>query len=289
MWFFTDNQVFKNMEQIDIFSAITQSKQEAMDLFERTRKEFLGHCRWVAKRIYQQKGNVCIDDVREQVQLPDGVNGKVFGAVFNSAEWERVGYTQTKIKTSHSRTIGVFRLVIYLLVFLGAAYAALKPVPVSANSEVAKELVALSRTVHRADLRKEAERKHEVRVQRVKRFLVQHDSPMAGNAEDFVSSGERYGVDYRLVVAISGKESTFGKYQLGNNPFGWSWGNLSHPPGQRFRTFASFSDAISVVTQGLAEGYKGLNLGEIAYRYAPPSENNTEKWIADVREFMKEI
>jgi len=89
--------------------AAAANKQLAFNLFEAHRREFLDHCRWVARRIFEQKGNVTIDDIRDQVQLPNGVDGRVFGAVFNKDDWEKVGYTQTSRKTSHGRPIAVFR------------------------------------------------------------------------------------------------------------------------------------------------------------------------------------
>lgn len=85
-----------------------ETKQQAFDLFETKRSEFLSLCRWVAKRIVKKQGFVTTDDVRKQVTIPEGVDGRVMGAVFNASDWEKVGYTQTKIKTSHSRPIAVF-------------------------------------------------------------------------------------------------------------------------------------------------------------------------------------
>lgn len=88
----------------------TQSKEEALELLESKRMEFVSLCRNVATSIYKINGQVTIDDVRQRVELPEGVDGRVFGAVFNSKEWEKVGYTTTKIKTSHRRPIGIFKL-----------------------------------------------------------------------------------------------------------------------------------------------------------------------------------
>lgn len=85
-----------------------KTKQQAFDLFEDTRGEFLAHCRWVAERIFKEKGHVTIDDVREQVTTPKGVDPRVYGAVFNGKEWEKVGHTLTKRKSSHRRPISIF-------------------------------------------------------------------------------------------------------------------------------------------------------------------------------------
>ena len=85
------------------------TKQQALDLFERTRSEFLTSCRWIAKRIAQEhNGYVNIDQVREQVTTPQGVNPKVYGAVFSGGEFERVGFKITTRKTSHGRPISTW-------------------------------------------------------------------------------------------------------------------------------------------------------------------------------------
>jgi len=87
----------------------TATKQQALDLFEKTRKEFLENCRWIATRIANEhNGYVNIDQVREQVTTPEGVNPKVYGAVFNTDEFEKSGYTITTRKTSHGRPISVW-------------------------------------------------------------------------------------------------------------------------------------------------------------------------------------
>jgi hypothetical protein len=87
----------------------TTSKQAALDLFEKTRLEFLQNCRWIAIRIAKEHGGyVNIDDVREQVTTPENVDPRVYGAVFNRADFEKVGYLQTTRKTSHARPIANF-------------------------------------------------------------------------------------------------------------------------------------------------------------------------------------
>lgn len=86
------------------------TKQTALNLFEITRKEFLESCRWIARKIAKAKGNVTIDDVRNEVKIPLNIDARVLGAVFNTPDFEKVGYTSTKIKSSHGRPISVFRL-----------------------------------------------------------------------------------------------------------------------------------------------------------------------------------
>src|SRR5262245_45774377 len=106
---------------------------------------------------------------------------------------------------------------------------------------------------------------------------------MAGLGHVFVGAGRKYGVDPRLVVAISGIESSFGKHILGAHN-AWGWG-----PG---RPFGSWEEGISAVTKGLRDGYlsRGLKTPEqIVTRYAPGSVGNNEsRWAQVVNQFMRE-
>lgn len=95
----------------------TNSKAEAMTLFEQQRSEFLAHARDVAYHIGKNRGSVTIDDVKDEVKVPSWVNAKVLGAVFNQKDhngdplWEDVGRTKTRDKSSHGREIKVWRHV----------------------------------------------------------------------------------------------------------------------------------------------------------------------------------
>lgn len=87
-----------------------ENKQEALNLFEANRKEFLEYARWVGKRIAEKKGNVTIDDIRAEISVPLNLDGRVLGAVFNTPDFERVGYSTTKVKSSHGRVVSVWHL-----------------------------------------------------------------------------------------------------------------------------------------------------------------------------------
>lgn len=87
------------------------TKQEAFSFYEARRKEFLDYARWVAKRLYFQKGNVSTDDLWPICGLPDDVNSKVYGAIFNTTDWEMVAMKKTNRKTSNGRRIGVWRYI----------------------------------------------------------------------------------------------------------------------------------------------------------------------------------
>jgi hypothetical protein len=84
------------------------SKESALSHFEKTRKEFLEECREVARKVCERKGYASIDDVREMVKTPKGVSPKIYGAVFNTKEWQPIGYTRTQRSSSHGRIVGVY-------------------------------------------------------------------------------------------------------------------------------------------------------------------------------------
>ena len=89
----------------------------------------------------------------------------------------------------------------------------------------------------------------------LKDYLAKHNSPMQDNAQDFIDAADEYSVDWRLVPAIAGTESTFGKRIPGGfNAYGWG------VYGTNRIYFKSWKDGIYVLNKGLREKYinKGL-------------------------------
>lgn len=119
------------------------------------------------------------------------------------------------------------------------------------------------------------------RVRNLRKFLLKHNSPLASYAEEFVIYADEYGLDYRLVPAITGVESTFGKHipQGSYNAYGWANGDYK---------FASWEDSIKHVSKTLKSKYidRGVDsIYEIARVYAPPSTT----WGRNVSFFVKKI
>jgi cell wall-associated NlpC family hydrolase len=115
-------------------------------------------------------------------------------------------------------------------------------------------------------------------------LLESRGSPMAGLGSTFVAVGQKYGVDPRLLVGISGIESGFGVHTMGANN-AWGWG-----PG---KPFSSWEQGMSTVAQGLKAGY--LNQGlttpiQIANKYAPASDgNDPANWANVVSGFITKL
>jgi len=121
----------------------------------------------------------------------------------------------------------------------------------------------------------------DIRVQVLRNYLSKHNSPLTVHSETFIKYADKYGLDWRLVPAITGVESTFGKRIPVNsyNAYGWANGDYY---------FDSWDQSIEHVTKTIRLRYfdKGHDtIAEIAPIYAPPS--NT--WAWKVNYFMNEI
>lgn len=126
------------------------------------------------------------------------------------------------------------------------------------------------------------------RVDSLSRFLKDQRSPMIESALTFVGAADEYGLDWRWLPAIAGKESNFGKVIPWNsyNPFGWGIhsGRVMH--------FKNWDQAILRVAQGLQKNYfsRGADtLEEIEPIYAPPSVINGHSWLKGVSYFIQRL
>lgn len=128
---------------------------------------------------------------------------------------------------------------------------------------------------------KTGENTFDYRVYSLEKYLKSHNSPLSEYADEFVAAADEYDMDYRMVPAIAGVESTFGKRIPKNsyNAYGWANGEYS---------FTSWEDSIDHVTMTLRKNYmnKGAtSVNRIARIYAPPSTT----WGSKVKFFMKKI
>lgn len=80
-------------------------------------------------------------------------------------------------------------------------------------------------------------------------YLSLYNSPLQANAQDFIEAADTYGIDWKLLPAITGVESTFGKHSIGKNA--WGWGVY----GNQAILFPTWRNGIYTVTRGLKESY----------------------------------
>lgn len=119
------------------------------------------------------------------------------------------------------------------------------------------------------------------RIEKLEVFLTNYDSPLASYAEQFIKAADENQLDWKLLPAITGVESTFGKQiPAGSyNAYGWANGVFY---------FKSWEQSIDYVSQYLKEKYvdRGLDtpykMGPV---YAPPSKT----WAWKVVYFMNQI
>ncbi len=127
---------------------------------------------------------------------------------------------------------------------------------------------------------------------RIDQYLADHSSPMVGTGATFVAAGQQYGVDPAFLVAISGAESSFGRFlytvngdQATYNAFNWFYG-----PTWPESDFTSWDQAIYQLAAGLSgPTYYGaglISVVAIAPRYCP---DGTQNWVDNVARFMTDL
>ncbi len=119
------------------------------------------------------------------------------------------------------------------------------------------------------------------RAEKLTALLEKYDSPLVPYAEDFVAMADKHQIDWRLLPAITGVESTFGRQipYHSYNAYGWNNGHYR---------FQSWENSIEIVSKALKEKYydRGLdNPYKIGPVYAPPSST----WAKRVNAFMERI
>lgn len=123
------------------------------------------------------------------------------------------------------------------------------------------------------------------RVDTLRGYLASHNSPLVPESAHFVAEADRLGLDWKLVAAIAGTESTFGKHVPGDSYNAWGWGI---PTGaQSGIAFTSWKQGITTVSEGLAGRYiarGAVTMDEIGRIYAA-----SPRWAGNVRFFMNRI
>lgn len=122
------------------------------------------------------------------------------------------------------------------------------------------------------------------RVRTLRTYLEKYDSPLAPYAGRFVADADKYNLDWRLVAAISGLESGFGKAIPYGSYNGWGWGIY----GDNTLAFKSWDDGIDTVSEGLRTRYIDAwgaeDIYQIGSMYAA-----SPTWAYRVQGFMNQI
>lgn len=98
----------------------------------------------------------------------------------------------------------------------------------------------------------------------LEKILKRYNSSLSSYAKFYVKYADKYNIDWKLLPAIAGKESNFGKYYIpgSHNVYGW---------GKKYITFDTWEDGIKSISYTLRSQYidKGLNtISSLGSRYA---------------------
>lgn len=125
----------------------------------------------------------------------------------------------------------------------------------------------------------------DTRANQLKSFLDAYDSPLSAEAGFVIAEADRLNLDWKLVAAIAGTESTFGKHVPANSYNAWGWAIFTGE--QDGKHFTSWKDGITTVSEGLRYNYidKGAKtIEQIGRIYAA-----SPRWAGNVHFFINAI
>lgn len=124
------------------------------------------------------------------------------------------------------------------------------------------------------------------RPQRLHDFLASYNSPLTDQAKHFVEEADKNNLDWKLVPAIAGVESTFGKAIPTGSYNAWGWGVFTG--AQDGVHFKDWADGIAQVSQGLRQNYMdrgAKTIYDIGWIYAA----NGDSWSSHVTYFINQL
>lgn len=89
------------------------------------------------------------------------------------------------------------------------------------------------------------------RAKVLKTYLKKYNSPLADYSDVFIQEADKNDIDWKLVTAISGVESTYGKAIPVNSYNGWGFGIY----GNHVLRFGSWEEGIATVSHSLRHDY----------------------------------
>ena len=120
----------------------------------------------------------------------------------------------------------------------------------------------------------------DLRVQALKNIFAKHNSPLVDSAEFYVQTADKYGIDWKLLPAIAGLESTFGKAMIDetHNAYGWGGGKIY---------FDTWEEGIDTILSSLNERY--IKRGAVTVPQIGAIYAESPTWAVRVEKFMDEI
>lgn len=123
------------------------------------------------------------------------------------------------------------------------------------------------------------------RIDRLRGYLSMHHSPLTDQSAHFIAEADRLGLDWKLVAAIAGTESTFGKHTPPGSYNAWGWGI---PTGaQSGIAFTDWKQGITKVSEGLKFRY--IDRGAVSVEQIGRIYAASPRWAGNVRFFLHAI
>jgi hypothetical protein len=118
---------------------------------------------------------------------------------------------------------------------------------------------------------------HDSRAPRLEKFLRSYNCPAPLLTSEYLAAADEYDIDYRLLPALSVRESTCGLHARLNNRWGWNSAQTG---------FATLAHGIRFIAHELAFGryYRGKTLDQKLQVYNP-----VLPYPKEVRKLMREI
>lgn len=115
------------------------------------------------------------------------------------------------------------------------------------------------------------------RAERLERFFEHYNCPLPYHVDDYLRAADNYRIDYRLLPAISVRETTCGMWEQQNNRWGYHSGHQS---------FHSVEEGIYFLAYRLANGYfyRGKSLEEKLLTYNP-----RQSYPEEIRRIMRQV
>lgn len=166
--------------------------------------------------------------------------------------------------------------IVFSTLFLLTLLTLTLPQKALASENIAGSSAALQKQTVRQEM--------DPRTRILRDFLKSYNSPLADSAGVFVQTADKNKLDWKLVAAISGVESTFGHQIPYNSYNAWGWGIY----GDNRLGFASFDEGITTISKSLREDYmnrwKAQDVSAIGKIYAA-----SPTWSSKVTYFMNKI
>ncbi|HVT01159.1 MAG TPA: hypothetical protein VHE53_02895 [Patescibacteria group bacterium] len=160
--------------------------------------------------------------------------------------------------------------IIFLILLIAITFAIPQKANAMTRNESAQLSVPTADSIPTIDMRTKA----------LENVFKRHNSPLTVEASAYIKYADQYGVDWKLLPAISGVESSFGIALMPDsyNAYGWGGGHIY---------FNSWEDGIRSIDEALGENYYAKGATDV-WKIGPIyAESPT--WSVRVNGYMNEI